>query len=298
LSEVVILAPLVPFVRLPDWVLLPEGALARHLPPAALSVKPFGTLVALGVYTGAYLALRQARRVGLNQRVLGALLVWVVLGGFLGGHVLDTLFYYPGEVMRRPWSLVMLWEGQSSFGGFTGAAVGALGFAWRYRVRVFPYADVVASAFPTGWVFGRLGCALAHDHPGQPSQAWLAVAFPDGGRFDLGLLEMTLTVPLAVVFLVLRRQPRPAGFFLATMTLAYAPTRLALDFLRATEESWPYVPVVDPRYGPFTPAQWGCLLLLAVGVWLTLRVVRSIERGVLTGNVPVTQSESTRLWRS
>ncbi len=293
-----ILAPLVPFVRLPDWVLLPEGALGGHFPPSALSVKPFGTMVAAGVYVGAYLALRQARRVGLSQRLLGSLLVWVVLGGFLGGHVLDTLFYYPGEVLRRPWSLVMLWEGQSSFGGFTGATVGALGFGWRHRVRVLPYADVVASAFPAGWVLGRLGCALAHDHPGRPTDAWFAVLYPDGGRFDLGLFEMALTVPLAVAFLVLRRQPKPTGFFLATMTLAYAPTRLALDFLRATEESWPYVPVVDPRYGPFTPAQWGCLLLLGVGVWLTRRVVRSIERGVLAASGPVTRSDSTRLWRS
>jgi phosphatidylglycerol:prolipoprotein diacylglycerol transferase len=292
------LAPLVPFLHVPDWVLLSEGALGAHLPPAALSIRPFGTLVAAGVYIGAYLALYQARRVGLSQRVLGALLVWVVLGGFVGGHVLDTLFYYPGEVTRRPWSLFMLWEGQSSFGGFVGAVAGALGFGWRYRVRVFPYADVVASAFPTGWVLGRLGCALAHDHPGLASQAWFAVAFPDGGRIDLGLLEMTLTIPLALAFLVLRRRPRPTGFFLATMTLAYAPTRLGLDFLRATEPSWPYVPVVDPRYGPFTPAQWGCLLLLGVGIWLTGGVVRSIQRGELTGIRPETRSESTTLWRS
>jgi phosphatidylglycerol:prolipoprotein diacylglycerol transferase len=298
LSEVVILALLIPFVRVAEWVLLPEGALGAHLPPVPLSVKPFGTLVAAGVYAGAFLALRQARRAGLSQRVLGALLVWVVLGGFLGGHVLDTLFYYPGEVVRRPWSLLMLWEGQSSFGGFVGAAAGTLGFAWRYRIRVLPYADVVASAFPAGWVLGRLGCSLAHDHPGLPSQAWFAVAYPDGGRLDLGLMEMVLTVPLALAFLVLRRRPRPTGFFLATMTLAYAPTRLGLDFLRATEASWPYVSVVDPRYGPFTPAQWGCLLLLGVGVWLSCRLVRTIERGELTAREPEACSLSTRLWRS
>jgi phosphatidylglycerol---prolipoprotein diacylglyceryl transferase len=294
----VTLAPLVPFLRVPAWELVREGALGAHLPPAPLSVKPFGTLVAMGVYTGAYLALRQAKRLGLDQRVLGALVVWMVLCGFLGGHVLDTLFYYPGEVMRRPWSLLMLWEGQSSFGGFTGAVVGALAFAWRRRIRVFPYADVVASAFPAGWVLGRLGCTLAHDHPGQVSDAWYAVRYPDGGRLDLGLMEMALTVPLALAFLVLRRRPRPPGFFLLVMTLAYAPTRLGLDFLRASEASWPFVAVVDPRYGPLTPAQWGCLALLAAGVWLAWRTAQAIERGECSGVIAEACSGSTGLWRS
>jgi len=49
-------------------------------------------------------------------------------------------------------------------------------------------ADLVASAFPLSWVFGRSGCSLAHDHPGMLSNAWFAVQYPGGGRFDLGLI--------------------------------------------------------------------------------------------------------------
>jgi phosphatidylglycerol:prolipoprotein diacylglycerol transferase len=100
------------------------------------------------------------------------------------------------------------------------------------------------------------------------------VRYPDGGRFDLGLYEMLLTVPLAIAFLVLRRRSRPTGFFVAVMSIAYAPTRFALDFLRSNEpvRGPGLVAAIDPRYGPFTPAQWASLALLSFGVVLFVKV--------------------------
>jgi phosphatidylglycerol---prolipoprotein diacylglyceryl transferase len=271
--------PLIPYLHIDDLVLIPAGTFGGTFPPVPLSIKPFGVLVATGVYLGGYLAVRQARRLGLDQRLLYSFILWVIGGGFVGGHVLDAIFYYPREVLADPLRLVRLWEGLSSFGGFTGAAIGGLIWGWRRRVAILPYADVLASTFPLGWVFGRAGCALAHDHPGLRSEAWFAVRYPTGGRFDLGLYEMLLTIPLAILFIVLRRQPRPWGFYLGTMAIAYAPWRFALDFLRATD-----IAVVDPRYGGLTPAQWACFVLLGFGVW---RLWASLARaGTLASVAP------------
>src|SRR5260221_5015177 len=65
--------------------------------------------------------------------------------------------------------------------------------------------DLVAYAFPSGWLLARLGCALVHDHPGTASSAALAVAFPGGSRYDLGVLELLLMVPLAIAAIALGR---------------------------------------------------------------------------------------------
>ena len=268
--------PLVPFVHFDDFVIVPAHLFGAGYPPAPVSIKPFGTLVATGVYLGAYLALRQGRRLGLDDRALTSFIFWVVAIGFVGGHALDTIFYYPGRVLEDPLSLLRLWEGLSSFGGFIGAACGVALWRLRHKVPILPYADVVASALPVGWAFGRAGCAVAHDHPGIASDLWLAVRYPDGGRFDLGLLEFVQTLPLAIAFVVLRRNPRPWGFYVATMCLAYAPSRLALDFLRAHElvAGERFVASVDPRYGPFTPAQWASLGLLVFGAIFFFVVMR------------------------
>jgi phosphatidylglycerol---prolipoprotein diacylglyceryl transferase len=256
------LEPRVPYLQIDDLVLIPAGMMGGDFPPVPISIKPFGVLVATGVYLGGYLAVRQARRLGLDQQLLYSFILWVVGMGFIGGHVLDAIFYYPQEVLNDPLRLVRIWEGLSSFGGFVGAGTGALIWGWRRRVAILPYADVVASAFPVGWVFGRAGCALAHDHPGLRSEAWIAVRYPTGGRFDLGLYEMLCMLPIAILFLVLRQKPRPWGFYLGTLAVAYAPWRFVLDFLRATD-----VAIADPRYGGLTPAQWACFGLLGFGVW-------------------------------
>jgi phosphatidylglycerol:prolipoprotein diacylglycerol transferase len=58
--------------------------------------------------------------------------------------------------------------------------------------------------------------------------------------------------------------------------MAYAPTRFALDFLRVDESEYHHQ--ADPRYAGLTPAQWGCLLLLAVGVTLAYRAARAAEK--------------------
>lgn len=272
--------PRIPFIQIPDWELIPQGFFGGTFPPAPFSFKPFGTLVAVGVYVGAWLALRHGRRRGLDEKKLMSFMLWVGGMGFFGGHFFDTLFYFPERVVADPLSLFRVWEGLSSFGGFAGATIGLV--VWRAinKEPALFYADVVASCFPVGWVFGRMGCAVAHDHPGIHSQLWIAVRYPDGGRLDLGLIEMVLTLPLALTFLQLQRQPRPWGFFLGSMCVAYAPIRFGLDFLRMRVGA-----TADARYLHLTPAQWGAFLLLGAGavVWLRSRRPAAIEGATTLG---------------
>jgi phosphatidylglycerol:prolipoprotein diacylglycerol transferase len=269
-----------PYVELPEIVLIPAGAFGAESP--AFSIKPFGVLVATGVYLGAWLALGYGRRRGLLPKALGSFIVWVVVTGFVCGHVLDVAFYTPERIARDPWVLLRLWESLSSFGGFAGGALGALLWRARYRAPVLPYADAVASALPVGWVFGRAACAIVHDHPGIPSDAWFAVAYPGGARLDLGLLELLMVLPIALTFLVLRRRAWPWGFFVAALAAVYAPLRFLLDFLRIADPVQLASDAVAPdrRYLALTPAQWMSLLLAGFGVLL---LVRTLARRELAG---------------
>ena len=267
--------PLIPYLDPPE---IPLGFLT-HIPglgslfdPAhPPSIKPFGTLVALGVYVGAIVAKRRAEQRRLDPRKMSDLIFWTVAAGFIGGHVLDAIFYHPSRIAKDPLYLFRLWDGLSSYGGFIGAIIGA--WLWRVtkREKILPFGDIINSALPIGWVFGRAGCAVVHDHPGALSDAWIAVRYPYGhgyiGRFDLGLYECLLTIPLAVAFAVLwRRDPfRPVGFYSGWMCVAYAPVRFFLDFLR---EDAANNAAGDPRYGGLTPAQWACFGLLALGIYL------------------------------
>jgi phosphatidylglycerol:prolipoprotein diacylglycerol transferase len=283
-----ILRPLIPFAEVPELPLafLAHVPLLDRLfdPKHPPSIKPFGTLVAIGVYIGSIVAARHARQRGLDDKKMSDVIFWVVGIGFIGGHVLDAVFYHPHHIVQDPLYILKLWDGLSSYGGFIGAITGALLWKWYRKQPVLPFIECVCSAFPLAWVFGRTGCATVHDHPGMLSDAWYAVQWktPNGviGRLDLGLIEMVLTIPLAVAFLILwQRKPiRALGFYSGWMCIAYAPVRFLLDFLRETDEHGG-----DIRYGFLTPAQWACFGLLALGIFMVYRSRRPEALAAATG---------------
>ena len=273
--------PLLPYLQFPEIPIPIIGKLIDPQHPA--TIKPFGMLVALGGYLGAIVAGRRAKERKLDPAVMSQLIFWVVSAGFIGGHVLDAVFYHPSRIPKDPLYVLRLWDGLSSYGGFVGAIIGAVLWRTIYNRKILPFGDVICSALPIGWMFGRAGCAVVHDHPGALSEAWFAVRYPTGvgfgfvGRYDLGLYECLLTIPLAVGFAIAwRRDPfRPIGFYAGWMCVAYAPVRFFLDFLRVTEAE---NPGGDPRYGGLTPAQWACFGLLALGVV----IVRIASKGPRT----------------
>lgn len=229
------------------------------VPPVFLGgvpIQPFALLVSLGILVAHFVVLARARRLGLVRAWAGEMSLAMVTVGFAGA-LLFKFAYRPDAVALR------VFPGISSFGGIFGALAGA----WLYlaavrRVTVLPYLDVAAFAFPFGFVFGRLGCTVTHDHPGVRSDSgWLTVAYPGGARYDLGLLEMLFLVALGAAFLVLDRRPRTPGFFVAALLLAYGPFRVALDHLH----------VDPPRYAVLSVDQWAGCALTALGLYFWQR---------------------------
>ena len=90
---------------------------------------------------------------------------------------------------------------------------------------------MIAYSLPFAWMLGRLGCALAHDHRGLWSTNWIAVRFPEGARYDLGLVEFLFLIGLAALFRWLDRSGRPAGFFFGLYGVTYGLFRAWLDTL-------------------------------------------------------------------
>jgi phosphatidylglycerol:prolipoprotein diacylglycerol transferase len=232
------------------------------------SLAAFGTLVALGIFAGAWFAERGARRMGIPEREIPGAILSAVVPGLVLAHLVALL---PAGIGHwGPRTLLEFWNGMSSFGGFAGALLGLSFYYGLSRRSWLPTADLLAQALVIGWVFGRLGCTLVHDHLGRPSEFLLAVRFPDGPRHDVGLYELLYTVLVLVPAVVLlNRRPRSPGTSVAVLALLYAPVRFLLDFLRQTD-----LPGVDARHLGLTVAQYGCIVLAGIGIGLLMRIGR------------------------
>jgi phosphatidylglycerol---prolipoprotein diacylglyceryl transferase len=240
-----------------------------EIPLGPVTVHGFGLMVAAAVLVGIEIVRRRAIKKSLDASVAQRLVGWVLVGGFVGAHLVDRLVYFPAETWRDPWSILKVWAGLSSFGGF----VGAIGGLWIFlRTRplgglTWAYVDVVAYSFPFGWVLGRLGCFLAFDHPGSATSFFLGQADAEGiVRHNLGLEEALYTVLIAAVFARLGRTKHHPGFFTGMLAVLYAPFRFALDFLRQ----------VDVRYLGLTPGQYGAALVLVCGIAILAASQRAV----------------------
>jgi len=270
---------MLPYFEQPVW----------HLGP--LSIHAFGVALAAAVWFGMTFAPRRFQRLGLDPRLGERLGRWMLVGGIAGAHLFSVLLYFPDKLRDDPWLILRVWEDISSFGGVLGGIAGALlFFATRAgdvdRGQRLAYLDGIAFVFPAALAIGRLGCALAHDHPGAVTTFPLAISLESGaaldyiggvyaaaglqlpnaaptmGFHDLGLYELLfLALVVVPLFALWDRRRQPAGFYLAAFAALYLPVRFWLDTLR----------VADARYVGLTPAQWVAALIMAALPFVVVR---------------------------
>ncbi len=251
-----------------------------QLPPISAGqwhISWFVPLLVCGIAAGAAITVRRARTLGIPSAEAVNLLWVLLLGGWLGAGFGKAL-YEPALIRADPTLLYRYYFGISSFGGiFGGIAATGLYCAFR-RIPWTPFADAASFAFPFAWIFGRLACTLAHDHPGIYAQGWFTVAYPAGSRYDLGLLELLFTIVLAVIWLFwvqpdATRARRPAGMRTGVLLAAYGLLRIAIDPLH----------VDPPRYGGISVDQAAGSLAILIGSIIIARVY-SVHRRLIHGH--------------
>lgn len=259
----------------------------RHL---GIPIQPFGVIVAIGVLVGASLLQRFGKRCGFREEVLRGLTTWITVSGFLGAHLFDVIAYQPHELVRRPWVLLELWDGISSYGGFIGGAFGFALYVRSRRLAIASMADIAIVGLLPAFSIGRIGCSLVSDHigaatdpgkwyaflamdyPRQLNLGHLAERYPGSSEmiraWNLGLAELLYLLPINALILTLAfrktKLSRP-GLLAALTAMLYAPVRFCLEFLRPAE--------TDPTYLGLTFAQWASLLTVTIATYLLIYVV-------------------------
>ena len=249
----------------------------------SISLPWFMILIVVGIAAGTEFSRWRAIQRGLSVKITVDCTLWMVAIGFVISHFFAVVFYHP-ELLEKDWKNLLPWYNFSisSVGGFLGAGLAIFLFlrVWK-KVPVWAYTDNLAIGFILGFAFGRLGCATAHDHIGKATDFFLAVRFPDdwpragvnlGTRHDLGLYEAILAFSIFGLFLLLdRNKERFHGLYSGLLLVIYSPFRLGFDFLRAEDLSRADDGVKsDLRWAGLTFAQWGVILLFAVGVWMLI----------------------------
>jgi phosphatidylglycerol:prolipoprotein diacylglycerol transferase len=198
----------------------------------------FGPMVGLALLTGSAIYLRRTRRQGLDVGFTRLFIFSIAAGGYLIAHLLHVLIFAPAFTLSRALDFT---TSIYSFGGVVGGLlIGGLLF-WVFRIPAkqrHMHLDNLAFAFVLAWIFGRAGCSLVHDHIGIASTSFLAVRFPNGPHYDLGILELLFTLLVAGFFLWMDGNPQRRGFYLALFLICYGMFRLYRDRLEVEPHRW------------------------------------------------------------
>lgn len=221
----------------------------------------------IGILVAHFLYLRRARQWKLDAQLAGWLSFTMVLAGIVGAFLFRWV-YLASALRRDPWIWLKATQGAASFGGIAAGLIAAVLFLRIRRVPTklaWSYLDALASVFPFGWIFGRIGCSLIHDHPGLRSESWLAVRYPDAPRWDLAVVEVLFfAFVLIPLFVYLNRRPHPSGFFLGLFLTVYGVFRVFLDRLH----------VDPPRYFGASVDQLAYGTACLIGIVILYRAIR------------------------
>jgi phosphatidylglycerol:prolipoprotein diacylglycerol transferase len=246
-----------------------------------LSISPHGVGIAVGFLLGARLMLPAARRKGIVDEDVFALLTRAALGAIIGArlaYVVNHLGDYDS-----PLDVLKVWEGGISLlGGFFGAILLALPEMRRRNLDFWKVMDAAAPGMALGVVIGRIGDLVVADHLGKPTDFFLGYRCPppdvETASPCLGavvhqtaLYDFLMTGVLLLVLLWLRRnRPRYDGFLITVFGAWYGVQRVIEDFLRE-----------DTRHlgDTLTGSQITAIVTIVVCAWHLLFVRRSPRWG-------------------
>ena len=223
----------------------------RLLTTPFFTLPTFGVLLASAYIAGYWWLIREGRRDRLDVDALASLGIWAIVGAILGAKALMILRAFP-EYAAAPsglFSLSVLVSAGDFYGGFIGALIASAVFFRRHpRLPFWRAADLCGPAIALGQAIGRVGCFMAGDDYGRPTQLPWAVTFTDPDAASIGgaplgmplhpvqLYESAICLVLFAVLVRLSRHKRFDGEVILAYTLLYAAARFILEFFRGDDD--------------------------------------------------------------
>jgi phosphatidylglycerol:prolipoprotein diacylglycerol transferase len=252
-----------------------------HLGP--LEITGYGLMMMVAFLMGGWLIALELKRRGLSEDYAADMIAAAVIGGIVGAKLWYVAVTQDAGALFSRGGLV--W-----YGGFIGGTAAVILNGWRLKVPLRWTMQLAAPALPAAYALGRVGCFLVNDDYGRPTDLPWAVKFPQGlppstaanmeqlfgipvppgidpstvlAVHPTQIYEVILMLAAFMLLWSLRKSGRPIGWIFGLYLVIAGVERFLIEILRAKD---------DRFLGPFTLAQLTSVVLIAIGIWIMMRL--------------------------
>src|SRR5256885_9422692 len=137
-------------------------------------------MIAIGLYVGIQVALRDSVRRGINKDQLMNVALLAAVLGIAGGRLYYVVQNNPSFYLHHPTEIIAVWQGgMAFFGAMFGGALAVAISSWRWKIPFWSLLDVGALGMTIGQAIGRIrniinadivryktnGCGVRDTHP-------------------------------------------------------------------------------------------------------------------------------------
>lgn len=249
-----------------------------------IHLRSYGLMLSVAFVLGTWLALREARRLQLDEDRLVTVILATLVAAVLGARALFVLEHIADY--RGQWLSVMrIWQGGLTlYGGLVAGTVGGLLTARQVGLPMWVVADALTPSLALGTLIGRIGCFLNGCCYGHPTRLPWGVVFPpdsfaslEFGPVPVHPSQLYFALTGLVLFLVLwplRLRLRVPGLLFWTFVALFAGARIPLDLTRAYE---PDATLAEAGALRLTESQLTSAALLLFALLMILRFQREAK---------------------
>jgi phosphatidylglycerol---prolipoprotein diacylglyceryl transferase len=219
-------------VKIPiDPVLVSIGGLKIHW---------YGIMIAIGLYVGIQVALRDAERRGIDKDQLMNVALLAAILGIVGGRLYYVVQNDPSFFLHHPLQIIAVWQGgMAFFGALFGGALAVAISSWRWKLPFWSLLDVGALGMTIGQAIGRIGNIINGDIVGYKTNGW-GFEYTNPQTFGplntpvqpASLYELLISLTLFVVLWNLRTRIHTKGVLAMLYLVLYAVSQFFIFFLR------------------------------------------------------------------
>ena len=214
-----------------------------------IALYSYGFMMMLAFFLGILLAVKRARKVGIQPAVIWDLSLWILFSSLIGSRGLYVLTHI-SEFQGRWLDVINPFQsegrigiaGMVLLGGVVTAIVVSIYFVRQRKLRFWKIADIMAPSLALGIALGRIGCFANGCCYGHPTHSWLGVIFPPGSPagyefpntpvLPTQLFETIWALLLCGSLLFAERWKKFDGFTFSLFLIGYAVFRIWVDTVR------------------------------------------------------------------